>query len=114
MNWKNIQKIALRSIMRNRMRSLLTSLGIVIGVCSVIVMVGIGQGSQQRITNEIASLGTNLLMVTPGTSQFGGISRGAGSENRLTLDDVDKISKEAYNARIERIEKELNELEKKL
>jgi putative ABC transport system permease protein len=96
MNWKNIQTIALRSIMRNRMRSLLTSLGIVIGVCSVIVMVGIGQGSQQRITNEIASLGTNLLMVRPGTSQFGGVSRGAGSDNRLTLDDVDEISKEAY------------------
>ncbi len=96
MNWKNLQKVALRSIVRNRMRSLLTSLGIVIGVCSVIVMVGVGQGSQQRITNEIASLGTNLLMVRPGASQFGGISRGAGSENRLTLDDVDKISKEAY------------------
>ncbi len=96
MKWENIQKVALRSIMRNRMRSLLTSLGIVIGVCSVIVMVAIGQGSQQRITNEIASLGTNLLMVRPGTSQFGGVSRGAGSENRLTLDDVDEISKEAY------------------
>ena len=96
MNWKNIEKVAFRSIIRNRMRSLLTSLGIVIGVCSVIVMVAIGQGSQQRITNEIASLGTNLLMVRPGTSQFGGISRGAGSENRLTLDDVDKISTEAY------------------
>jgi putative ABC transport system permease protein len=76
------------------MRSLLTSLGIVIGVCSVIVMVAIGQGSQQRITNEIASLGTNLLMVRPGTSQFGGISRGAGSENRLTLDDAAKIAEE--------------------
>ena len=98
MNWKNIQKVALRSIMRNRMRSLLTSLGIVIGVCSVIVMVAVGQGTQQKIVNKIASLGTNLLMVRPGTSQFGGISRGAGSENRLTLDDVDKISKEAYYA----------------
>ncbi len=78
------------------MRSLLTSLGIVIGVCSVIVMVAIGQGSQQRITNEIASLGTNLLMVRPGTSRFGGISRGAGSENRLTLDDAIKIKEGRY------------------
>jgi len=93
MNWKNMQLIALRSIMRNRMRSLLTSLGIVIGVCSVIVMVAIGQGSQRRIINEIASLGTNLLMVRPGTSQAGGISRGVGSQNRLTLDDADKIAK---------------------
>jgi putative ABC transport system permease protein len=96
MNWKNIEKVAFRSIIRNKMRSLLTSLGIVIGVCSVIVMVAVGQGTQQKIVNEIASLGTNLLMVSPGTSQARGISRGAGSENRLTLDDVDKISKEAY------------------
>jgi len=95
MNWKNIEKVAFRSIIRNRMRSLLTSLGIVIGVCSVIVMVAVGQGTQQRITNEIASLGTNLLMVSPGTSQFGGVSRGAGSENRLTLGDADEIAKEA-------------------
>jgi putative ABC transport system permease protein len=79
------------------MRSLLTSLGIVIGVCSVIVMVGVGQGSQQRITKEITSLGTNLLMVRPGTSQFGGVSRGAGSINRLTLEDADMISKEAQD-----------------
>lgn len=77
------------------MRSLLTSLGIVIGVCSVIVMVAIGQGSQRRIINEITSLGSNLLMVRPGISQVGGISRGAGSQNRLTLDDADKIAKEA-------------------
>jgi putative ABC transport system permease protein len=96
MNWKNVQKVALRSILRNRMRSLLTSLGIVIGVCSVIVMVGIGQGSQARITNEIASLGTNLLMIMPGARQARGVSRGAGSENHLTLDDVDKLLEEAH------------------
>jgi putative ABC transport system permease protein len=97
MNWINIEKVAVNSIIRNRMRSLLTSLGIVIGVCSVIVMVAIGQGSQQRITNEIASLGTNLLMVMPGTSRSRGISRGTGSENRLTLADVDKIAAEAQH-----------------
>lgn len=100
MNWISIEKVAFRSIIRNRMRSLLTSLGIVIGVCSVIVMVAIGQGSQQRITNEIASLGTNLLMVRPGASQFGGISRGAGSENRLTLDDASKIAEGHYIAAV--------------
>ncbi len=79
------------------MRSVLTSLGIVIGVCSVIVMVAIGRGSQARITSQIASLGTNLLMVRPGTSQAGGISRGAGSENRLTLSDAEKIAEEAQD-----------------
>jgi putative ABC transport system permease protein len=77
------------------MRSFLTSLGIVIGVCSVIVMVAIGRGSQARITNQIASLGTNLLMVRSGSSQAHGISRGAGSENRLTLKDAEKIAAEA-------------------
>jgi putative ABC transport system permease protein len=97
MNVGNIQKVAFRSIMRNRMRSLLTSLGIVIGVCSVIVMVAIGRGSQARITSQIASLGTNLLMVRPGASQAGGISRGAGSENRLTLSDAEKIAEEAQD-----------------
>jgi putative ABC transport system permease protein len=96
MNWINIEKVAFKSIIRNRMRSLLTSLGIVIGVCSVIVMVAIGQGSQRRITNQIAALGTNLLMVRPGASQFGGISRGAGSENRLTLSDAEKIAEGHY------------------
>jgi putative ABC transport system permease protein len=77
------------------MRSLLTSLGIVIGVCSVVVMVGIGQGSQARITKEISSLGTNLLMVRPGASFARGISRGAGSENRLTLDDAEQIAEQS-------------------
>ncbi len=95
MNWVNVQKVAFRSITRNRMRSLLTSLGIVIGVCSVIVMVGIGQGAQQRVTSEIASLGTNLIMVTPGASRARGISRGAGSENRLTFQDANKILQES-------------------
>jgi putative ABC transport system permease protein len=98
MNWKNMQLIALRSIMRNRMRSLLTSLGIVIGVCSVIVMIAIGQSSQRRIISDISSLGTNLLMIRPGSSQAGGVSRGAGSQNRLTLDDADRIAEEAQYA----------------
>jgi putative ABC transport system permease protein len=92
MKWKNIQTIALRSVVRNRMRSLLTSLGIVIGVCSVIVMVAIGQGTQRRIINDISSLGTNLLMVRGGSSRAGGVSRGAGSQNRLTLQDADLIA----------------------
>jgi putative ABC transport system permease protein len=77
------------------MRSLLTSLGIVIGVCSVIVMVAIGQGSQRRIINEISSLGTNLLMIRPGISRTGSVSQGAGSYNRLTLDDAERIAGEA-------------------
>jgi putative ABC transport system permease protein len=93
MNWKNMQKVALKSILRNHSRSLLTSLGIVIGVSSVVVMVGIGRGSQKRITDEITSMGTNLLMIHPGASRAMGVSRGAGSENRLTFDDVEEIER---------------------
>jgi len=83
----NLIRLSTRSIMRNRMRSLLTSLGIIIGVCSVIVMVAVGQGSQAQVANNIASLGTNLLMVMP--------ERGPDKANRLTLQDVEKIKSES-------------------
>lgn len=92
---KNLLKTAFKSILKNRMRSLLTALGIIIGVSAVIVMVAIGEGSQQRIEKGIESLGTNLIVVFPGASRSGGISRGAGSFNRFTFDDVDKLQKEA-------------------
>jgi len=91
---KNLLKSAFRSLLKNRTRSLLTSLGIIIGVSAVIVMVAIGQGSQEKIEEGINSLGTNLIIVFPGVSQSGGISRGAGSFNRFTFDDVDKIRQE--------------------
>jgi putative ABC transport system permease protein len=92
---KNLIKTAFKSIFKNRMRSLLTSLGIIIGVSAVIVMVAIGEGSQKQIEEGIQSLGTNLIVVFPGTSASGGVSRGAGSFNRFTLADVEKIEKEA-------------------
>lgn len=91
----NLFKAAFKSIMKNRMRSLLTSLGIIIGVSAVIVMVGIGSGSQQRIAQEISSFGNNMIVVFPSFSQRGGVNRGAGSFNRLTMDDVDAIREEA-------------------
>jgi len=92
---KNIIKTAFKSIFKNRMRSLLTSLGIIIGVSAVIVMVAIGEGSQRQIEEGIQSLGTNLIVVFPGASRSGGVSRGAGSFNRFTFDDVEKIQREA-------------------
>jgi putative ABC transport system permease protein len=92
---KNLLKTAFKSILKNRMRSLLTSLGIIIGVSAVIVMVAIGQGSQKQIEEGIESLGTNLIVVFPGASSAGGVSRGAGSFNRFTFDDVEKLEKEA-------------------
>jgi putative ABC transport system permease protein len=88
---RNLVKVSIRGILKNRMRSFLTSLGIIIGVAAVIVMVGVGQGASERIQNSIASMGTNLLIVFPGSSQAGGVNRGAGSWNRFTMDDADRI-----------------------
>jgi len=87
--------VALKSILKNRMRSLLTMLGIIIGVGAVIALVSVGTGTQASIQNQIASLGTNLVMVMPGAHRRGGVSGGAGSLNRLTLGDVDKLDQEA-------------------
>ena len=63
MKWRKLIKVALQSITRNKMRSLLTMLGIIIGVGSVICLVSLGQGSQRDIEGQVASLGTNLLML---------------------------------------------------
>jgi putative ABC transport system permease protein len=90
-----IIKAAYKSLLKNRTRSLLTSLGIIIGVSAVIVMVAIGEGSQQMIAQSIDALGSNLIIVYPGVSRSGGVSRGAGSFNHFTLDDVEKVKKEA-------------------
>lgn len=86
---------AFRSILKNRMRSLLTSLGIIIGVSAVIIMVAVGEGSQARIENSIDALGTNLLMVFPGSATSGGVRMGMGSFNRFTFDDVEQIREQA-------------------
>jgi len=91
MKWHKLTRAAARSILKNRMRSLLTMLGIIIGVGSVIVMVAVGEGAQAKVESQISSLGTNLVIVRPGTSQAGGVSRGAGSLSTLTLDDVDYL-----------------------
>jgi len=89
--FRNLMKTSFRSILKNRMRSFLTSLGIIIGVAAVIVMVGIGEGAQKQIQDELASLGTDIMMIFPGASRFGGVSRGAGSWSPFTLSEVEKI-----------------------
>ncbi len=94
MKWQNLIKVALKSILKNKMRTLLTMLGIIIGVAAVIVMVAIGQGAEQRIQNQISSLGTNLIMVFPSAARQGGISMGAGSGAQLTMQDVERLKKE--------------------
>ena len=87
-------KVASQSIMKNKMRTLLTMLGIVIGVGAVIVMVAIGHGAQSQIEDQISSLGTNLIIVMPGAFTTGGANQGAGTFNRLTIDDAEKLKRE--------------------
>jgi putative ABC transport system permease protein len=70
-------------------------LGIVIGVAAVIVMVAVGQGAQARITEQIRNLGTNMIVITPGTSQAGGVSQGAATFNRLRVEDAEKLDRES-------------------
>ncbi len=88
-------RVATKSIRKNKMRSILTMLGIIIGVAAVIVMVAVGEGAQSQIQNQINSLGTNLIVITPGASSSGGVSRGAGSFNRLKLEDAEKLENES-------------------
>ena len=95
MKQQTLLKLASQSILKNKMRTLLTMLGIVIGVGAVIVMVAIGNGAQARIQDQINSLGTNVIMIMPGSSQQGGASQGAGTFNRLTVQDAEKVKREA-------------------
>jgi putative ABC transport system permease protein len=87
-------RVAGESILKNKMRTLLTMLGIVIGVGAVIVMVAVGQGAQASIANQINALGSNLLIVTAGATNQGGVSQGAQTFNRLTLPDAEKLKNE--------------------
>ncbi|MDZ7336865.1 MAG: ABC transporter permease [candidate division KSB1 bacterium] len=91
----NLLRAALKSIQKNKLRSILTALGIIIGVASVIVMIAIGKGASARIQAQITSLGTDMLMIRPSFSTRGGVNMGFGSFNRLTFDDVEKIKEEA-------------------
>jgi putative ABC transport system permease protein len=88
-------KLAWSSILKNKMRTLLTMLGIVIGVGAVIVMVAVGTGASSQIEAQINGLGTNLILITPGATQQGGVSQGAGTFNRITVDDAVKLKAEA-------------------
>jgi putative ABC transport system permease protein len=87
-------KISLRALKVNKMRSILTMLGIIIGVGAVITMVAIGSGASERISEQISSIGSNLLIILPGATTSGGVRLGAGTQSTLTLDDAEAIQKE--------------------
>ena len=88
-------KVAGESIARNKMRSLLTMLGIVIGVAAVIVMVAIGNGASRQIESSIKKMGTNVIMIMPTSTTHAGANLGAATYNKLTVADAMKIKREA-------------------
>jgi putative ABC transport system permease protein len=88
MKLKNLLKAAIRSLAKNKMRTFLTMLGIIIGVASVITMLAIGQGSRSSIQSQISSLGTNVMMIFPQASSSGGVRMEAGTSQKMTLDDA--------------------------
>ena len=86
-----IFSIAIRAIKANKMRSILTSLGIIIGVAAVIVMLAIGNGAQKSIQNEMKSMGANIMMIRSGVATSGGVRGGFGSQPTMKLGDGDAI-----------------------
>ncbi len=85
--------IALRALLSNKLRSVLTMLGIIIGVGAVIAMVSVGLGVREKVQNSIASLGSNMLIVTPGAASSQGVRSASGSSITLVADDADYIRK---------------------
>ena len=92
MNLWMIFKVALRAIARNKTRSLLTALGIIVGIAAVIAVVAIGQGASTMMMNEINSIGNNLIMVFPGSKNQGGVHAGSGSNQTLTAEDGEAVA----------------------
>ncbi|MBN8549097.1 MAG: ABC transporter permease [Deltaproteobacteria bacterium] len=92
-------RTALMAIRRNSLRAFLTALGIIIGIAAVIVMMEIGQGSRAAIQQTIAGMGSNTILITPGTAASGGVSFGAGSSPTLTEADADAIRRESPSVR---------------
>ena len=89
--------IALRALRRNKLRSTLTALGIIIGVGAVVAMVAVGNGAQAKIESQVAALGQNLLIIFAGNRKSGGVNAGLGSASSLTLADATAISREVID-----------------
>ena len=86
-----ILRVAIDSLMRHKTRALLTMLGIIIGVAAVVAMMAVGKGAQQAVETQIASLGTNILIIFPAATFMGGVSSGAGGYQTLQVADADAI-----------------------
>lgn len=97
MNYSNLFRIAIRALIRNKLRAFLTMLGIIIGVASVIAMLAIGEGSKQKMRKQISSMGTNVVMVMPDLMRRGGVSLGASSSVSMKYSDVVALRNETTN-----------------
>lgn len=95
MNYSNLIKIAGNALMQNKFRAFLTMLGIIIGVASVIAMLGIGEGSKKSIRDQMSRMGTNLVFVVPSSQQRGGVMLGNTNAQSLRLSDVEALRKES-------------------
>jgi len=91
MDFLQTLKIALRALRTNKMRSFLTMLGIIIGIAAVIAMMAVGSGASYVISQQIASIGSNIILVLPGSTTSGGLRSGSGGAQTLTSDDVKAI-----------------------
>ncbi|HEX3377437.1 MAG TPA: ABC transporter permease [Candidatus Acidoferrales bacterium] len=94
MDFTNTFRLALRALSRNKMRSALTMLGIIIGVGAVIAVVSIGQGAQYIVQQGIQAMGTNAVFISAGSNRAGGVRQGYGGVKTLTMDDLNAILKE--------------------
>ncbi|MBQ9480381.1 MAG: ABC transporter permease, partial [Selenomonadaceae bacterium] len=97
MLFTELLKMAALSLIANKLRTMLTMLGIIIGVAAVIAMVSVGMGVRQNVVDSISRLGSNLLVVMPGSANRGGIRGAAGSVITLTYDDAEAIKKRIKN-----------------
>src|SRR5574344_2836492 len=96
MNYANLFKIAVRAIFANKTRSFLTALGIIIGIASVITMLAVGQGTKQSIQSNIAEMGSNMIMISPGADMKGGVRQDASAMETLKMTDYQSIKDDCH------------------
>ena len=97
MRFTNTLRVALRALRRNKMRSVLTALGIIIGIGAVITIVSMGNGAKARVEAQVAALGQNIITVFPGNFSSGGMRGGFGSAVTLTVEDAEAIATEVLD-----------------
>ena len=88
MSFTNLLRVAITAIMSNKSRTLLSTLGIIIGVAAVIIMMAIGQGSKESVRSELSKMGSNLLTIRPGSDMRGGVRQDPSAMQTLTIDQA--------------------------